>query len=81
MTKKEKEILFKSTQEAWNGTQLFKNDKDESGQNIYRMYRSEFGALYELCDKLGIRKEWIDYSVIHRNEFTEVYNRCNKLGT
>lgn len=68
MTKKEKEILFKVTQKAWNGTQLFKNDKNESGQNLYRMYRSEFTALYELCDKLGVRKEYMDYMVQRQRE-------------
>lgn len=63
MTKKEKEILFKATQEAWSGTKMFKNDKDKSSQNIYMMYRSEFTALYELCDKLGLREEWVKYTV------------------
>lgn len=81
MTKEEKEILFKTTQEAWNWTQLFKKDKDESGQNLYRMYRSEFTALCDLCDKLGIREEWIRYSVMHKSEFTTIYNLCNKPGT
>lgn len=68
MTKKEKEILFKATEEAWRGTKMFKNDKDKPGQNLYRMYRSEFGALYELCDKLGVRKEYMDYVVQRQKE-------------
>ena len=55
MTKKEKEILFRATDEAWSGTKMFKNDKDKSGQNLYWMYRSEFSALYDVCDMLGLR--------------------------
>lgn len=66
MTKEEKEILFKATDEAWRGTRMFEKDKDETGQNLYRMYRSEFGALYELCDKLGVRKEYMDYTAQHQ---------------
>lgn len=61
MTNKEKEILFQATDEAWSGTKMFKNDK--SGQDIYRIYRSEFTTLYELCDKLGLREEWVKYTV------------------
>lgn len=68
MTKKEKEILFKATDEAWRCVEMFKKDKDETGQNLYRMYRSEFGALYELCDKLGVRKEYMDYTVQQQKE-------------
>lgn len=68
MTKKEKEILFKATDKAWRGTEMFKKDKDESGQNLYRMYRSEFTVLYELCDKLGVRKEYVDYMVQRQRE-------------
>lgn len=63
MTKKEKEILFKATDEAWHGIKMFEKDKDETGQNLYKMYRSEFGALYDLCDKLGVRKEYMDYTI------------------
>ena len=63
MTKEEKEILFKATDEAWRGTKMFKKDKDETGQSLYRMYRSEFSVLYDLCDKLGVRKEYMDYTV------------------
>ena len=63
MTKKEKEILFKATDEAWHGTKMFEKDKDETGQNLYKMYRNEFSALYDLCDKLGVREEYMNYTM------------------
>lgn len=71
MTKKEKEILFKATQEAWNGTQLFKTDKDEPGHNIYKMYRSEFTTLSSLCNELGLREEYIKYAVQKQKEMLD----------
>lgn len=67
MTKKEKEILFKATEEAWRLLKIFKADKDESSQRLYRVYRIEFTTLSDLCDKLGVREEYIKYSVQQRN--------------
>lgn len=61
MTKKEKQILFEATEEAWKLLKVFKEDKDESALALYRAYRSEFTTLYDLCDKLGVRDEYIQY--------------------
>lgn len=63
MTKKEKQILFEATEEAWRLLKIFKEDKDESAQRLYRAYRGEFTTLYDLCDKLGVRDEYIQYRV------------------
>ena len=63
MTKKEKEILFKAIDEAWTSTKRFKKYKDEASQDLYRTYRSKLAALYDLCDKLGVKKEYADYRV------------------
>lgn len=63
MTKKEKEILFKAIDEAWTKTKMFKKYKDEASQDLYRTHRSKFAVLYDLCDKLGVKKEYADYRV------------------
>lgn len=68
MTKKEKQILFEATEEAWRHLKIFKKDKDESAQALYRTYRSEFTTLYDLCDKLGVREEYIQYTVQKQRE-------------
>lgn len=68
MTKKEKQILFEATDEAWRFTQMFKNEQDEVGQRLYKMNRSEFTTLYDLCDKLGVRDEYIQYMVQKQRE-------------
>lgn len=68
MTKKEKQILFEATEKAWTGTKMFKSDKDETGQRLYKMYRSEFTTLYDLCDKLGVREEYIQHTVQKQRE-------------
>lgn len=67
MTKKEKQILFEATEEAWRLLKIFKKDKDESAQALYRTYRREFTVLYDLCDKLGVKKEYTEYSAQQRN--------------
>lgn len=68
MTKKEKQILFEATEEAWRLTKMFKNEQDEVGQRLYKMNRSEFTTLYDLCDKLGVREEYVDYTVQRQRE-------------
>lgn len=68
MTKKEKQILFEATDEAWRLTKMFKNEQDEVGQRLYKMNRSEFTTLYDLCDKLGVREEYIQYTVQRQRE-------------
>lgn len=68
MTKKEKQILFETTDEAWRFTKMFKNEQDEVGQRLYKMNRSEFTTLYDLCDKLGVREEYIQYTVQKQRE-------------
>lgn len=67
MTKKEKQILFEATEEAWKLLKIFKGDKDESAQALYRTYRREFTVLYNLCNKLGVREEYTKYSTQQRN--------------
>ena len=67
MTKKEKQILFEATEEAWKFLKIFKEDKDESAQALYRTYRKEFTTLSDLCDKLGLREEYIKYAAQQRN--------------
>ena len=63
MTKEEKEILFKATDEAWRGTrdvrERQRRDRPESLQDVQKRV---CGALYDLCDKLGVRKEYMDYT-------------------
>lgn len=68
MTKKEKQILFEATEEAWRFTKMFKNEQDKVGQQLYKMNRSEFTTLYDLCDKLGVREEYIQYTVQKQRE-------------
>lgn len=71
MTKKEKEILFKATEEAWRLLKIFKGDKDESAQALYKMYRSEFTTLSSLCNELGLREEYIKYAVQKQKEMLD----------
>lgn len=72
MTKKEKQILFEATEEAWKFLKIFKEDKDESSQALYRTYRKEFTTLSDLCDKLGLREEYIKYAAQQRNNKEEI---------